>query len=317
MTKEQLLKINVVLEDYLNYLYKVNPLLLDNINFFENLFYPFEFECNIKLKFKNISATETFKLVLEFYKKYYKEDIDYIKDLFDKGFFSISYASETTKDSCQYGKFIDFVFYSKTIDLNMVAHELRHLLNSPETRRNCDNDALTEGLSLFDELLFCDFLKDKIGIDEVKNLELFNFYKSYDYMINSYMVLHLLNIKNNYSYLNEKNYIEYFNSTKEEYNSVCSYFLNKYNSYEDITLHTDFFYGFGNFISHYIFNKFKENPEFLNKFKKLNSLVKENKSVSECLNAIDIDITSINIISDLRNVIYEYIKDNIEINKIK
>lgn len=316
MDKELLKKINIIVEDYIIYLHRKNALFLSNAAFFYHLNKDLALEAK-EIEYENIkmSGYDTFKLVCEFYKKYYPEDLKKINTLFEDGTIDIYYYDELKEEQIyiDYYKnqfrqgfdrdhlYINIPLEGIILDYQRVIHEIRHFLNCPKEGRKIFNDTLTEGLSIFDELIALDFMCENFGniAHILKNnyiVKMLNLSK-YACFISKVVLL-----KDKLGEINEENYKLLYDETGlDDFIKLCNDVFSDIDSYEDINADICNWYSFGAMIALFMYKNYKEDENYLNKFKELNKAMLENKEIVECLEIVNIDLLSDDIIDILKS----------------
>lgn len=325
MEKEDYKMVNEIIEDYINYLYRYNYVFLENASFFHELTNNYE-DFIVKsepFKYKKMNATDSFKLVRQFYDYYYKEEKEELENLFNSGVFDIYYVDELIKEKIYLEPF-EYTFSQGTInnnfyirlplfgnirDVHLIIHEVRHQLNQPKEGRNIENDTLTETLSMFDEILAYDYFKELLD-DEVKiNLKkrYFDNFSSIIPEVN--FVTKLLIIKTKLGEISLEHYNMLFDEiTEEELEDKLNKYLNV-DSYKKIK--TDFknWYVLGLFLISFMHQEYLKNPNYLEQVKELNKRVKNNEDVLSCLKVVNIDLSKQGIIEELRQSYKKEIED--------
>jgi len=327
--EEKIKKLNEIIEDYINYLYRCNPMLLDNAEFF---FLLTKYEEGLVMEkenyvFQKTNAIDSFNIVKEFINKNYPENNAELEQLFKSGLFDIYYLDELAEEKiyltkeektfCQNNSKITLPLFGDTRDIPCIMHEIRHQLNQPNKKRGLSNDMLTEGLSIFDEFLIFDFLKDKLNEEEINKLIRINL----NALIRGFGIVNfvckMIIIKNKLGYINLENYnILFKGNDLEQTIKNVNLFLKQHNSYKDIDIHIQVWYVFGVCIASFMHQKYIENNDYLEKFKLLNEKVKNNHQILECLDIVGIDLNDPNIFSTLRNSVIKEIKSTEKVNKI-
>lgn len=314
--EEQLLsKINSIIEDYINYLNRRNFLFLLNAGFFLKLNKNIDLDAK-KIEYEDIkmSGYDTFKLVRSFYEKYYSDELKEIKKIFDEGIFDIYYFDELEEEQIyvdfeqrQFRQgyrdghpYINIPLEGTILDYQRVVHEIRHQLNYPNKGRGMSNDILTEGLSIFDEIIALDFISDKV--DDMayilKNNYVIEMIKMSKYVS---FIARLVLLKDKLGYINIENYkLLYEKEGLEDFIQECGEKFKNINSYEDINADVCNWYSFGVMIALFMYKNFKEDENYLNKVKELNKAMKDNMNIVGCLNIIGLHLMDDNIIEKLK-----------------
>jgi len=320
MDKELLEKINRVTEDYINYLYRKNSLFLFNMAFFLELNKNLNVEAKpVDYEYIKMSGYDTFKLVWEFYKKYYPEELEKVKKLFDDGTIDIYYYDELKEEQIYFDYrttqfrqgykndhlYINIPLEGIVLDYQRIIHEIRHSLNAPSEGRRPDNDILTEGLSIFDEIICLDFMSEKIGnIGHIlKNNYIVKMLGLSNYVSFTTKVILLKERLGSVSIENYK--LLYGEEGLEDFIKLCNQEFKYIESYEDISAETCNWYSFGAMIALFMYKKFKEDENYLSKVKELNKAMLENKEIVECLKIVGINLQGDDIIHMLKNTAIE------------
>ncbi|MBE6149135.1 MAG: hypothetical protein E7170_00240 [Firmicutes bacterium] len=325
MEKEDYKIVNEIIEDYINYLYRSNYIFLDNASFFHELTNNYE-DFIVKsepFKFKKINATDSFKLVRQFYDIYYKEEKEELENLFNSGVFDIYYVDELIKEKIYLEPF-EYTFSQGTRnnkfyirlplngdirDVHLIIHEVRHQLNQPQQGRNIENNTLTEALSMFDEFLAYEHFKKLLDEETKINLKK-RYFDNFSFIIPEVnFITKLIIIKTELGEITLEHYNMLFDKiTEEELVDKLNKYLNV-DSYKQIK--TDFknWYVLGLFLISYMHQEYLKNPNYLEKVKELNKHVKNNEDVLNCLKSVDIDLSKQGIIEELRKSYKEEIED--------
>lgn len=326
MEKNDYKKLNEIMEDYINYLARYNYIFLYNAEFFHQLTTNYEeFEISSdEHNYQKINATNSFKLVKEFYLKFYPEEIEKLEQLFNSGVFEIYYIDELyeeklylTKEDILFrqGKkdghsFIKLPLTGDIRDIHLIIHEIRHQLNEPDENRDIDNDTLTETLSMFDEILALDYFKDRLTEDTYKKLKKYYFHNFYKLFNNVNFITELIMVKRILGEISIENYKMLFDKVNEdalEYD--LKKFLNTHESYHSIDAHIQNWYVFGLFLISFMHQEYQKDTKYLDKVKQFNESVKNNGYINDCLKLVDIDLTDDDIIDKLRKSLKSEIND--------
>lgn len=321
MDEKLIKKMNDILNDYINYLNKVNPIFLQNAAFFCEL-------NSLKIDIKKIdfepikmNAFDTFNLIKKFYARYHPDEIEEVEKLFNGGVFNIHYRDELeeekiylTKDdiiSCQRiienHPDINISLSGDIWDYQKVIHEIRHQLNQPINGRSPSNDNLTEGISIFDEFLALDFINEKLeNVKFLKNNYIYELLLNSNYIS---FICKLINIKEKLGLVNLENYeLLYGLADQEEFIDKCNMIFSEIDSYKEIKADEYNWYTFGVLIAMFMYKKYKDDKSYLEKIRKLNQAAKENLYLERCLEIVNIDLYDDDIIEILKDTLYEQIK---------
>lgn len=286
-----------IIEDYIC---NCDIFLANNSKFFYEL-YKNKKVFNVELEpynYQKYSATESFKMIEEFYNNFFPESVEEINNAFNGGIFDIKYRDENLEYNDNYlVDKSDIVFYENKniiniplqgnmVDFPIIAHEIRHHLNHPKNEeRSCINDLLTESLSQFEEYLILEYFYNK---GEIKEKDRNRFHKEVVFKMNSLrnemlFILELIILKQDLGTINKENYTFRFKQTSEIFEGNCIELLNNMKNFEADNQHL-----LGHFIDTYMIQEYEKDNSFIDKYKKLNEQLLNNSDI-ECLNTIGLD----------------------------
>lgn len=293
---------NKFLGEFFSCNYDRTKMLFDNLkniyilmNFLNNNMETIEEKVELQ-NMPRITLLEAEQLIDNFYKSI---GIDFkLNDIIKDGTFDIvstNSPSEATYSEMTRGR-NNYIEEHKTIevfnngllsDTIIWVHEISHYRNQPETKRGEANDILTELLAFTEEFIYLDYL-EKIGytnearmykIEEYQNLH--NFIKLGTPFVKIYLLYFLM------GNVSKENYQELYKED-EDYDRNIEHFQRVIQENQD-AIFTILWYSIS-LISIYNYEKYKEDPNHLNKIKKLNTKIMNDITLEDALKIIDIKL---------------------------
>ena len=276
-----------------------NSLLFYNIACVEiNKLYGLQQFKNIKSTYDVIDIGNSFNIACQFF-KIHNIRIN-IKELYDKKI--LVFFNDDKKRNDQFisnnlgptsyqgynkerGHFIEIFISNNILDAFAIIHEVTHHMNQPEGPRSVISDMLTESISYGMEFIFAQSLiNENFKADEAK-LFIWNCHMEVlNYAYTMAPIFRVLHVYNNCKKVDDKNYYKLFPSGN--YENDLSQFEKYIEANRDYI--RDTWNYLGRSISTYIYDKYRKDPECINKLLKLNDAINY-MSFEYCLKIIDIN----------------------------
>lgn len=304
MTKEQ--SANSFLKSFFEYNYSSDKLLFDNlkniyilITFLNNNMEDIEIE---DIDWREIPKTTIFeaeKIIDSFYKEI---GVNFkLNDIIKDGTFDIlrtnsleeAYLYELTSGNNNYKnghKSINVYNNGLITDSIIWVHEISHYRNQPQHYRGEVNDLLTELLAFTEQFIYIDYL-EKIGYNK-KEVDMLRIreYKNLHYIIKvAFFTVRIYLLYFLMGEISKENY-KYLYGEDNDYEKSLEIFNDEIKQRENM-IYTLLWYSVAT-ISIYNYERYKEDPNYLNKIEELNTKINTDITLEEALNIIDIKLDS-------------------------
>lgn len=245
---------DLVLFEKLDFFILTTKMLNDFSNNFIN-YNLYEYE------FTKMNLNSQVELVKEFY-EYYNINID-IDSLIANGCINFKFTDEIElKGNNSYVgkdefKVINCTYSGHLVDSIILVHELSHYRNQTDNGRTITNEFFTEGLSIYDELLYMEFLKTKgYLIDSNLSFDMMMYTCNY-ISENNLAILKILNLYRKFSNVDKENYNLLYNDCNYEESIELMR-----SDIDYIDLYQQLYYCFGWFIGFYLHSKFDKKLDY-------------------------------------------------------